>query len=156
MTGGSYSDGCHRCDEEIGGADRFCPKCGAKQPWFTDDGEHVHVRLDFPLPPESKILEPSDYREVLKDEFTTFLSVEADVSVDLIGFPMTDGGLTEACPRCDGAGEFVEVERNGSVEAVKGVEALDRIRDGDWNYHGERECGNCSGYGRVDARTGEI
>lgn len=69
----------------------------------------------------------------------------------------TDGsGLTKACPECDGAGEFVEVERDGRVEAVKGVTAMDRIQNGDWTYHGERECTNCSGYGHVDARTGEI
>lgn len=64
--------------------------------------------------------------------------------------------LTTACPECDGAGEFVEVERDGKVEAVKGFEALKRTRDGDWTYHGERECKNCHGYGHVDANTGEI
>lgn len=64
-------------------------------------------------------------------------------------------GLTKPCPDCDGAGEFVEVEREGRVEAVKGRVALKRLRNG-WNYHGERECRNCAGYGKVDARTGEI
>lgn len=68
----------------------------------------------------------------------------------------SDGGLTESCPECDGAGEFVEVERDGRIEAVKGVTAMNRIRDGGWTYHGVRECTKCKGYGHVDARTGEI
>lgn len=70
---------------------------------------------------------------------------------------MTDGrGLTKNCPDCSGSGEFVEVERDGRVEAVRGVEAMERIRDGDWTYDGVRECANCAGYGHVDARTGEV
>ncbi|SEW09923.1 zinc ribbon domain-containing protein [Natrinema salifodinae] len=37
MTGGSYRTTCVDCEDEISAASRFCPHCGTRQPWFTDD-----------------------------------------------------------------------------------------------------------------------
>ncbi|QCC57342.1 zinc ribbon domain-containing protein [Natrinema thermotolerans] len=42
MTGMSYADDCDNCDAEISAAARFCPRCGARQAWFTDDRGERH------------------------------------------------------------------------------------------------------------------
>ena len=48
----------------------------------TNDTERVHVEVDFPLPEKVESLDLDDYRNVLKDEFELFLSVDADISVE--------------------------------------------------------------------------
>lgn len=37
MPGDSYRTDCDECSEEIPASARFCPRCGDRQPWFTDD-----------------------------------------------------------------------------------------------------------------------
>lgn len=38
----TYTDTCDTCEREISAAARFCPRCGARQEWFTDDCGHRH------------------------------------------------------------------------------------------------------------------
>jgi DnaJ-class molecular chaperone len=64
--------------------------------------------------------------------------------------------LTKNCPECHGAGELVEIERDGRVRTATGTEAMKAIENTRWSYSGVRECRNCAGYGHVDSRTGEI
>ncbi|NUC75003.1 hypothetical protein HTZ84_22320 [Haloterrigena sp. SYSU A558-1] len=47
--------------------------------------ERVHVEVDFPVPEEAEELNADDYRGVLKEEFESFLAVDADVSVNFRG-----------------------------------------------------------------------
>lgn len=37
MTGGSYEVNCDDCGSKIKASARFCPDCGERQQWFTDD-----------------------------------------------------------------------------------------------------------------------
>ena len=37
MTGGSYRTCCDDCESEIRASARYCPDCGERQPWFTDE-----------------------------------------------------------------------------------------------------------------------
>lgn len=37
MTGGSYRTDCVECTDEIAASSKFCPSCGERQPWLTDD-----------------------------------------------------------------------------------------------------------------------
>lgn len=39
MTGGSYRTHCDDCEAEVRASARYCPDCGARQQWFTDDEE---------------------------------------------------------------------------------------------------------------------
>ncbi|WP_265112239.1 hypothetical protein [Halosolutus halophilus] len=44
MTGGSYRITCNGCGGEIRASARYCPICGDRQPWITDDGIQVGDR----------------------------------------------------------------------------------------------------------------
>ncbi|QCC60785.1 zinc ribbon domain-containing protein [Natrinema thermotolerans] len=37
MTGGSYRIGCDDCGAEIRASAEYCPNCGERQSWFSDD-----------------------------------------------------------------------------------------------------------------------
>ncbi|MFC6766052.1 hypothetical protein [Natrinema soli] len=37
MTGGSCRTHCDDCEAEVRVSARYCPDCGARQDWFTDD-----------------------------------------------------------------------------------------------------------------------
>ncbi|QLK25375.1 hypothetical protein HYG81_14970 [Natrinema zhouii] len=39
MTGGSYRTCCDDCESKIRASAHYCPDCGERQQWFTDDEE---------------------------------------------------------------------------------------------------------------------